>query len=340
MVVGMRELQMRILSQVRHTGCAFAVLIAVLVIAPGWAQAEIDPQLRIDAGRALFEEERYTEALEAFKEAFRVTHDDAILYLIGRCYELLEEHELAISAYESFLASGRAPGEIEGRVIQTIERLREEIADFPLTVHVAPFGADVFVDGEWVGRAPLAARRLRAGRYRIMAEHSDFGAKEVFVDVGRGGETDVVVDLTTLPPKRPPEPEPVLEAEPPEIFEEPLPPPPEPRGRRFTAVSSVLLGVGLGMVGGGGLLFGLGENDHQKIKDGVQSGMSMRTAVALEKEGWDKKYAGYGLFAAGGAAVVTSVVLFLVGRPERTPRVSMMPYADPNHVGFSFAGQF
>lgn len=95
----------------------------------------------------------------------------------------------------------------------------------------------------------------------------------------------------------------------------------------------VTLGTGVAMLATGTVCYVLGEADHREITSagGWGTGVSQMTearAKQLEESGDAKKIAGGVLWGVGGAAVATSVVLFVLdardGAPER-PALRVLP---------------
>ncbi|MBW2735512.1 MAG: tetratricopeptide repeat protein [Deltaproteobacteria bacterium] len=115
-------------------------------------------------------------------------------------------------------------------------------------------------------------------------------------------------------------------------------------------VSKWLVGISaLALTGAGAVVFWLGHNDHQEVQDAIDAAgggivaMPQAEAVALVDDGDTKKLIGYALMGAGGAALITSVVLFALGGADEAPaatsssvQVSWMP----GGVVLGFGGRF
>ena len=64
-----------------------------------------------------------------------------------------------------------------------------------LSVTAYPSGAEVYLDGRWLGLAPLYRSGLSAGKHRVRVSSSDFYAKEREVELAAGRETTIRVEL-------------------------------------------------------------------------------------------------------------------------------------------------
>ncbi len=118
----------------------------------------------------------------------------------------------------------------------------------------------------------------------------------------------------------------------------PGPPGPKaPPGRSFSPWTWVTLGLGGAAAVGGGVAFFLGARDHSKVTDaggygeggpnGPASTLTRARAEELIDAGDTKKTVGVALWGVGGAALVTSAVLFLLERPKPGERAASAGFA-------------
>ena len=102
----------------------------------------------------------------------------------------------------------------------------------------------------------------------------------------------------------------------------------------------VFLGVGVALAVAGGVTLGSGISDHNQIENLEGYGQSDKLldmtrveAMDLRDSGSTKKTIGIALLGTGGAALVTSVVLFLIPsqkeRPAPTVTLSVGPDGQP-----------
>jgi tetratricopeptide (TPR) repeat protein len=91
---------------------AFLVLIVVVSWTASMARAAPDRPRAVDhyqVGKRLFEQKRYAEALEEFRQALSLTPRPEVLYSMAQTQRLLGDCASAIGTYRAFLAA--RPGE-------------------------------------------------------------------------------------------------------------------------------------------------------------------------------------------------------------------------------------
>src|SRR5690349_2295181 len=84
---------------------AVLIVSALLLLAPR-AEAE-DLSAAVDAftrGARHYDLGEFKEALDAFKEAYRLQEDPALLYNIAACYRQLGDRHAALRTYKTYLA--------------------------------------------------------------------------------------------------------------------------------------------------------------------------------------------------------------------------------------------
>lgn len=278
----------------------------------------------IDDGTRLYKEGRHEDALGQFRVAFERTKDLRILFLVARVLAELDRPAEALAAYEQVLA-GDVPDETRTRADAAARALRDRLSRGRILFQVAPFGAQVELDGQPLGAAPVAPWEGPPGAHDVRVSAPGYGESRVVIDVPAGGETSVAVELLPVPEPPP---------------ERPLPAPETPTVRGSAGPVSyapwtwVTLGIGAACAAGGTVLYVLGELDHQEVRDGVSPGEGPATltyprARSLEEDGDRKKLAGYALWGAGGAALVGATVLFLLESPggdaAAAPAVGVVP---------------
>lgn len=79
------------------------------------------------AGNRHYQLSEYTQALEKFKDAFRIFPEPSILYNIGQCQRQLNQKEDAVRSYKSFLRNA-SDTPMRDEVQATIAKLEMEIA--------------------------------------------------------------------------------------------------------------------------------------------------------------------------------------------------------------------
>jgi tetratricopeptide (TPR) repeat protein len=162
-------------------------------------------------GVKLFEEERYFEAVRAFRHATELNPSWKIDFNIGQCEAALKRYGLAMEAFERYLAVGgdEVPSDRRDFVVAELQRLREMIGNLQI---LAPDGLTVFIDGEIRGNTPMDAPiRVTAGvEHKIVFMDRDWEMGSRLVTVGSSQTVEVELPLSessalTEPPARIPE---------------------------------------------------------------------------------------------------------------------------------------
>lgn len=107
-----------------------------------------------ESGSAHFDLNEYSEALEKFKEAYRLRPDPALLYNIARCHHKLDNRAEALSFYKKYLAKTRG-----GQGAANEEQVKKWIAELEGKATPASLTPSAPVPKPTPAPAPLAARR-------------------------------------------------------------------------------------------------------------------------------------------------------------------------------------
>lgn len=124
-----------------------------------------------------------------------------------------------------------------------------------------------------------------------------------------------------------------------------------PEGRSFSPWTWVALGLGGAAAAGGTIAFLAGKSDHDKVtgaenydradQNDRPSSLTRARARELVDSGDTKKAVGVALWGAGGAALVTSAVLFALERPKAAERAAAFDFAPgPGGGLLSLHGRF
>lgn len=175
------------------------VLLDVVLIMPALSQKEDRASSLESAGEDLFLAGKYKEALQVFQEVVREYKEpiDVVLaawWNIGRCYEQLGDDESALSAFEEF--KKRAVSDDERKDAHAkIAEVRARLSA-SLTVKVEPSLAEVRVDGELVGSAPLGkALELNPGRHVISISLSGYKTHEEVLELKPKEKREMMIKL-------------------------------------------------------------------------------------------------------------------------------------------------
>jgi hypothetical protein len=220
--------------------CFAALLLAVssaLVGTPAARAEEKDAvtemaRRRFQEGVKFFDQKRYEEARGAFLQAYALKRHPALLLNLAQS-EIRSGHPAeAARHFSAYLREAPNASQLERSEAE--KGLREARAKLGRIQVSAPAGADVLVDGESVGTAPIAEPiDVTPGTHNIEARLGNKSASTtVSVLVSRLAAATVAFDATTppIPPPAPPpaaaEPPPAAPPPPPPAEPEAAPPPP------------------------------------------------------------------------------------------------------------------
>ena len=322
------------------------VVLAVVTTLAGAALAQGGgnvkrAELLAKAAEELAREGDYGGAAKLFEKAHELTGEPILLHNIGRMYDKKGDLGAARQYYELFLQKATDPADLElgkKRLEQVLDRIPGRV-----WVETDPMGARVVVDDKDVGQAPVGPLELRRGLHRVSASLPGREVAQKDVTVEPGGEMRVRLALTPLAPPAPPRAEtgPKKPAAQPQAVARVGP---APRSR-FAPWQWVAMGAGAAGIVCGGVLTYLAGRDRDQVtgadrKGGVVVGMSQPDAVSLADAADKKDKASYALYAIGGAAVVTGVVLWVLDATGKGNGVAVYPMAGPSGEGVAFAWGF
>ncbi len=142
-------------------------------------------------GVSYYDSGRYDSAVKEFREAYRLSHRPLLLFNIARAYEKMGDAGRASGYYRRYLESEPSTNErtdIELKLAQFAPRVGE------LVVHSDPPGAEILIDGDEVGTAPLGAQPLTVGKHEVIARSDRFAPISGTVQVNAGATVTVTVD--------------------------------------------------------------------------------------------------------------------------------------------------
>jgi tetratricopeptide (TPR) repeat protein len=213
--------------------CCAALLLAAssaLLVSPPVRAQEKDAvtemaRRRFQEGVKFFDQKRYEEARGAFLQAFALKRHPALLLNLAQS-EIRSGHPAeAARHFAAYLREAPNASQVERSEAE--KGLREARAKLGRVQITAPPGAEVLVDGESVGQAPIGDPvDVTPGTHTIEARSGGKTAStSVSVLVSRLAAATVAFDTAPAPPPPPPvEPPPAAAAPPPAA---PTPPPAE-----------------------------------------------------------------------------------------------------------------
>jgi PEGA domain len=273
---------------------AVIALSSGLVISPTFAHAQDDVTLsmareRFKEGVAYFDKKDFAKARVAFLQAYALKKHPAVLLNLAQS-ELRSGHEAdAAQHFSQYLREHKDATEAERQGAETgLTAAKALVAEVTLSVDAT--GAEVYVDGDLHGQAPLPGPIfLPSGNHELRARKGESSASSQ-VNVTAGQSSSVTLRLEAPVKKAPPERSSVaLEGAPPEQTPES-----SSRGRKpffswLTSTPGAMVGVGLsgvGLIGGGA--FALGSKSAYDAADSLASG------IEDEAVNSDKKASGSG----------------------------------------------
>jgi hypothetical protein len=176
------------------------------------AAAVAEARRHFARGVDLYKEGDYRGTLIELRRAEALAPNYRVLFNIGQTLMVLQQYAEARDAYRSYLEKGGAavPPQRRGVVEEELKRLEARIGRVEVRVNVA--GAEITIDDEVIGTAPLAAaRELSAGRRKITVSAPGHIPITRYVDVL--GDDRAVVDFTleaSFSPSTAPVPSPVV----------------------------------------------------------------------------------------------------------------------------------
>jgi hypothetical protein len=297
-------------------------------------------------GAALYDQRQYERAEEAFLAAWVLKKHFQIAGNLGRCEMKLGKFRNATEHLALFLKELPPSGSEEERTrTQALfDEARAKVAVVKIGVDVT--GAEVRVDGQAIGAAPLAAEVfVEPGKRTIEATHEGYDDARKVIEVTAGDATTVSLRLQPRFSREPERPSP-LAAVPPIV--EPAP--------RTLAPAVILGGVALA-AGGVGVGFLVAAGNKTSAADGLLAKvrtreqteivcpMAMECAeIRASRSAHDMDVGiGRGLLIVGGAALAAGVTYALWpsrGAVRSEARMSLVPMVSTAGSGVWMRGAF
>jgi len=287
----------------------------------GLALMTCAPAVRADDARQLYEQATdffeagdYEAAARTFRDAWTIKPTWKLLYNIGQSEAAAKRYGHALVAFESYLVEGGDEIQEERReeVLKEISRIRPLVG---LLEIAAPDGAEILVDGEPAGLAPLSGPlRLAARRHEVKVVLDGETLLEKQVDIF--GEATTTLNAEKNSNATGP-------AEPEKIASTPITAPSSEAATSSTAdtdkknkgllIAGIVTGaLGLAGAGVGTAFFIKGNRDWDDYKAAAAAGNEQKYNT-LKNDTLPADNAAVAVsFAAGGALLVTSAVLLVV----------------------------
>lgn len=330
----------------------FALLVAASLLsaaaapapaaaAPAKAPDPAKAKELFNAGKKLYDQGKYGEAVVKFEEAFAARPHPIIYFNIGKCYELMGdsgkgETGKGLRAYRDYLRA--LPDASDKQAVQdsiaNLERKLKEKGLQQVLVFAEPATARIEIDGKDIGVQP-ASTELKPGEHKLVAKADGHETLERTFTMSAVRSQEVTVTLKAGTPGIPPSDAPknddlkqptanngtgsavtpngsgttTTTSANPEVTKRP-PPPVAKKGRLFTwiaaggAVVAGGVGAGLGVVAGGA---------DSKLHDKTAASTRTRAeADQLVATAGSMSLGANVCYGVAGAAAVTAVILFFV----------------------------
>ena len=290
-----------------------SVLLLLCALGSSAARAQTETAGSLEASRGHFNRGvEYVQdgdlkgALIEFKRAYAIAPNYRVLYNLGQVENELRNYTEAQAYFQRYLNDGGDDVPLARRreVEALVSKLSGRIAT--LTVEINVPGAEVFVDGMPVGRAPLAAPIRVSTGTRVLSAVATGRPRVTQVVEAAGGE-NLSVRLRLAPAQR-------ADAAPRDAMSAQ----PGDSGSRGVH-PAVWLGIGSGALAvGAGVMAYLTERDAAKYDDAVHRRTSMRELDDLDDRARTKALVTDVLL---GAAVISTTITVIVatqsgGKPD------------------------
>ncbi len=331
----------------------WVVLCALLALFCAGAASADDAKQAYRRGVTAFNDAKYADAAEAFREAYRLKPSWKILYNIGQSDAATARYGLALEAFEAYLVEGADQVSDERReaVINELQRLRVLVG--VVEVRGAEAGIELFIDDVNRGVTPFEGPiRVAAGKHDAVLKQGEEVVLEQQITVAGGMTTKLQIEKEEPAPPAP-VPLPAEEKQEPEVVDETPPEETEPEEEtepdaeddESGGISPVPFWVALGTTGA----LGIGTVVMELAVQGQASALEDNPT---DKEARDKgKSLQLGervLLGLTGTAAVTTVVLifftdFKGEKDESTDSVeaaSIAPFITEDVIGIGVSGRF
>jgi hypothetical protein len=175
---------------------ALGICIAVSLAAP---RAGADDELakgHYMAGKAYYDQARYSEAIREFREAYRLSPKPALLFNIAQALERMGKLDEAVDHLKKYLA---APGVSDTAASERLKNLEERLKQTAIQLSCEVPGAAVLVDGKERGRTPISGPLAVApGSHEIKVVREGYQPFSAFVAVAAGSLVQVAARLEAV----------------------------------------------------------------------------------------------------------------------------------------------
>lgn len=313
---------------------AMRITIAMWLLAASGSAAECPPNdedcfqtAAINAMKAA----DWGAAVTAWERAYAAQPDGAFVFNLASTYDQWGGHcREALAAFDRYFAVCPEGADCPQRAIaRTRQAHIAEKCHGTLKVETVPPGAEVSIDDEPRGAAPVEVRLLE-GTYRVVARHAEGERVEQAARINGGQTTDL--ELRFEAPEPAPVPAPALA--PTVVVQGPAPPPARQPESRFGAWKWTAFGVGAVGVAAG-LAFTVTSmqavSDESDERDKGEAADRDRVLGLQDDAVRDAVLANVG-YGVGVLGLTAGVVMLLLDAPEGEP-TAWQPVLGPGVAG-------
>lgn len=288
-----------------------------------------------EQARSAYDRGDYATAAQLLQQAYELDPDPNLLWNIGRSHERAGELAEAILAYQDFIAKAPAAEE-RSQAQQRLFKLKADFGQGWLTVRANVGDAMASIDDGPPQAMPLERKMLPVGEYWVEIRAPGRTSSKTRVTLASGEETVIAAELPRMG-----------------------------SGQDATIAMSgtgasggptdlktpgwVTFGIGVAVAATGGVLLGLAHADANEVNDAstvqvdgetVITGVSRSRAQDLSDSADVKSAAGVGLLAAGGASLLTGIILLSVDAANDTQSARSDFHITPSWNGVVLGGTF
>jgi hypothetical protein len=184
----------RISARVGRRRLVCCVALACLFTTSTAARAgDIDRAKKLfEEGIHLYQQGDWEGARRVFREADAEHHAPAIVYNLALAEEKLGHLQLAVDAYEAYVAEVGDKGPLSSSAVVAIAQIRARSTR--LKIETKPAGAHVFVDGTVLADAAPTAVLVQAGRHVVVVQGEGWRAEREVEARGAGDMTPLLFE--------------------------------------------------------------------------------------------------------------------------------------------------
>jgi tetratricopeptide (TPR) repeat protein len=180
-------------------GALLAASVSFAAPPTGSGEAPSAAEARFEGGVVAYDEGRFRDAIELFKEADRLSPSARLSFNIAKVYERMGDNRNALAAYRDYLR--RLPAaENQGEVSQRVRELEQSLTKLgvqQLSVLSVPDGATVLIDDVSRGVTPWTGE-LPPGPHRVALRLQEYQEAALNIELPAAHAIDVAVVLTAL----------------------------------------------------------------------------------------------------------------------------------------------